>query len=300
LIWSDGMAFQLKKGEPAGKGTRRLVRRQIARALEALGRDGDSDDHVHEARKRFKRIRAVLRLVRDELGEKTYRRANRCFRDAARPLTEVRDAKVLIETADKLGNENISQRTLARLRAQLRDQREATRRRILHEQDALARVAKAVAACARLTERTSSHKSWPGLRNGLKRVYKQGRDALATANAGDPTVTSLHEWRKQAKYLWHQLQLLQPIRPQVMRGLADRVHELTTVLGDDHDLAVLRAQITADAGGDGVDVKKLLAVIDRRRQELQSKAFQLGRRIYRDKPKCFLDRIKSYWKAWET
>src|SRR5207253_2166254 len=154
--------------------------------------------------------RAVLRLVQDELGDKVYRRANRCFRDAARPLTEVRDAKVLIETLDKLADENISRRLLGELRGKLQEHRAAVRTRLLKEQNALAKVmAMAGTGRARLKEWNIPHPGWSALRGGLKRIYKGGRDAMAVATAS-PSVTNLHEWRKQAKYLWHQLQVLQP------------------------------------------------------------------------------------------
>jgi CHAD domain-containing protein len=293
------MAFQLKKDETVGKGAKRLVRRQLDRALAALRRDGENDDHVHDARKRFKRIRAVLRLVRDELGEKVYGRANRCFRDAARPLTEVRDAKVLIETLDKLAEENIPRRLLRELRGKLQDHREAVRQRVLKQQNALTRVmASAGAGRAQLKEWHIAHQGWSALSGGLKRIYKAGRDAMAQATA-TPSVAHLHEWRKQAKYLWHQLQVLQPIRPELLGAWAERVHELTRLLGDDHDLAVLREKITSDSARErGGDVKKLLAAIDRRRTRLQAEARQLGQHIYRDKPKPFLKRVRARWKAW--
>ena len=71
--------------------------------LELLGRatGGEAGDGatpprsaaVHEVRKSLKKIRAALRLVRPVIGDKSYRRENTCFRDAARPLTEVRDAR---------------------------------------------------------------------------------------------------------------------------------------------------------------------------------------------------------------
>src|SRR5262249_35609303 len=141
------------------------------------------------------------------------------------------------------------------------------------------------------------HQGWSALKGGLKRVYKQGRDALSAAHA-EPSVMSLHEWRKQAKYLWHQLQLLQPIQPVFMSALADRMRQLTKLLGDDHDLAVLRETITTGLSRrPGVELRKLLAVVDRRREQLQKQAFQLGRRLYRAKPRVFLGRIKSYWKS---
>jgi CHAD domain-containing protein len=71
-----------------------------------LASGGQADDAeseaVHEVRKCFKKARAALRLARDDLGEDVYRQENACFRDAARPLTEVRDAEVMLETWDDL------------------------------------------------------------------------------------------------------------------------------------------------------------------------------------------------------
>src|SRR5919108_3500582 len=100
------MSFQLKPDKTVGKNIRRIVRKQLDGVLEELtrGHKGSRDEVVHEARKSLKKIRAVLRLVRPAIGDKTYRQENTCFRDAARPLTEVRDARILIETLDKLAD----------------------------------------------------------------------------------------------------------------------------------------------------------------------------------------------------
>jgi hypothetical protein len=101
------MAFELKAKESASDGITRNVRRQIEKALKHLGakrkphhRGAPENDAVPEVRKCFKRVRAALRLVRAELGDDVYREENWCFRDAARPLSKVRDADVLVETVD--------------------------------------------------------------------------------------------------------------------------------------------------------------------------------------------------------
>jgi hypothetical protein len=94
------VAFRLKAGKSVSKGVKRIARRQMDKALDLLRSKGGGDESVHDARKAFKRVRSVLRLVRDEIGEKTYRRENRRFRDGARPPTEVRDAKVLVEALE--------------------------------------------------------------------------------------------------------------------------------------------------------------------------------------------------------
>src|SRR5262249_36869214 len=65
------MAFALKADESAAKGVKRLVRKQIRNAIESLTKPAGAkqEEAVHDARKRFKKVRALLRLVRPELGE---------------------------------------------------------------------------------------------------------------------------------------------------------------------------------------------------------------------------------------
>jgi CHAD domain-containing protein len=88
----------LRRSQSGTRGVRRVVRTQIGAALEALGERGlSSDETIHDTRKRLKRVRAGLRLLREAMGEGRYRRENALIRDAARPLTELRDAKVLLD-----------------------------------------------------------------------------------------------------------------------------------------------------------------------------------------------------------
>jgi hypothetical protein len=98
------MVFHLKADESVSKGIRRIARKEIEKAQQELAdpRETSTEEVVHGARKRFKRVRAVVRLVREGLGERRYRRENACFRDAARPLSEVRDAHALVQTLDRL------------------------------------------------------------------------------------------------------------------------------------------------------------------------------------------------------
>ncbi|HEV3119690.1 MAG TPA: CHAD domain-containing protein [Gemmataceae bacterium] len=296
------MAFQLKPAESVGKGVKRIVRKQLDNALEELGAP-NRDEVVHEIRKRFKRVRAVLRLVRDGLGDDVYRRENACFRDAARPLTEVRDAMVLVEALDKLAEAAAGHKgaaALPRVRQILQADLQAVRQHVLDEEGAFARVRELVqGARARLRDWSIRHKGWSAIRPGLKRVYKNARLALAGARA-DRTTENLHEWRKQTKYLWHQLQLLEPTCPEAMKELVERSHELTQLLGDDHDLAVLRAKVTDDsprfAANSALD--SLLELLDRRRREIQEKAFVMAEPFFSAGPKEFTCRLKHYWKAW--
>jgi CHAD domain-containing protein len=109
------------------------------------------------------------------------------------------------------------------------------------------------------------------------------------------SVGSLHEWRKQTKYLWHQLQLLQATWTDSEKELVNRIHQVATLLGEDHDLAVLCETLAADPltyGGHHI-LKGVFAVIDQRRGELERQAFALGREIYREPPRTFTSRIEA-------
>jgi len=300
------MAFELKLNEPVGAGITRNVKNQIEKAIEYLEANGESSpravgsekDPIGEVRRCFKRIRAALRMAREELGEELYHEENWLFRDAARPLTQVRDAIVLVETVDRLKQqlvEAIGQRPYAKLRAALVAHRQEVECRVLAKGNAFAVVADAATrALARLGAWKLQGDGWAAVEPGLRRVYRQGRRAHAVAVEG-PTVANLHEWRKQTKYLWHQLQLLEASWTDTERELVRHTHQLATLLGEDHDLGVLRETLAADPliyGGHPI-LKKAFAVIDRSRGELERQAFAMGQEIYSDMPRTFTSRIEA-------
>ena len=74
---------------------------------------------------------------------------------------------------------------------------------------------------------------------------------------------------------------------------------LSEYLGDDHDLAVLRALLLAEPSLCGGAPHAFLRFIRQRRAVLQAEAFALGHRIYAEKPSAFTDRLGVYWKVWK-
>ncbi len=63
---------------------------------------GSDPDVVHETRKAIKRMRALARLFRDELGEPEFKRLNSLLRGAAGRLAGARDAEVRLATLRRL------------------------------------------------------------------------------------------------------------------------------------------------------------------------------------------------------
>jgi hypothetical protein len=91
----------LLAGEPLADGLRRMAVAQLDLAIELLG--GGADERaVHETRKAIKRLRALLRVLRGELGERAYERENAALRGIARSLSQARDTAVMLATLDAL------------------------------------------------------------------------------------------------------------------------------------------------------------------------------------------------------
>jgi CHAD domain-containing protein len=291
--------FQLHPDEGAAEGLRRIARGQIELASDRLQSGGDDvAEAVHEARKSFKRMRAVVRLARDQLGDDVYRSENRAFRDTGRELSTARDAQVMRETLDDLTERyasEISDDAFSGLREALDADAQAAHERIAADAGAVEEVRSGLdAARDRVaTWPLSEHEDASMLAPGFERIYKRGRGALKAAER-DPTDENLHELRKRAKDLWHAAQVMRPASPRRMKRLARRAHKLSDLLGDDHDLAVLldAARERYRTLGRG-ELALLRALVGRRRARLQRAALACGRRVYGRKPRAWTRRISK-------
>jgi len=297
-----GVSFVLQHDETIPQGVRRIVRGCIDDALERLAGHGGvvSDAAVHEARKRFKEIRGVLRLVRGELGRRVFRRETRVFRDAARPLSAVRDAAVLVDSLDRLIEQSAGRVTpdqLALLRQTLVERQRAARGQVMTGDRSVSDVVRRLEqAKTRVGRWPLRRRGWSAIEDGLRTVYAQGRRAMRDARAG-VSDEALHEWRKRAKDLRYALELLQSMGPKTVARLAERAHRLTDLLGDDHDLAVLRTIARdASAGRAGDEYALLAPLIAERREALQHDAIALGDTLYEERPRDFVRRVQGYWK----
>jgi CHAD domain-containing protein len=299
----DGRAYRLGRAEFVPDGMRRIARGQLDAGIEELAGQPNRklDEAVHETRKRLKRLRAALRLERSAIGDETYRRENAAFRDMGKKLSAPRDATVMIETLDELTDrfrDELPPDTTGPLRARFERTHKRALTRLRRDEAAIE------AARCELEEARERSAAWTfdaegfdALRPGLERIYRRGRRSMRAA-AEEPSDEHLHEWRKRSKDLWHATQIVRPAAPKRMKKLAKRAHRMSDLLGDDHDLAVLRAQVGRAGGSFEREASRtaLLAVIDRRRQSLQSDAFKLGHKIYDAPPKSFGRWVERGWR----
>ncbi len=300
------MEYRLKRGESAPEGVRRMAAEQLDKALEHLAcQEEKRDKHIHEARKATKRLRALVRLVRRELGDEVYALENQCYRDAGQRLSELRDATVLIETVDRLVEslgKDVPKSRFARVRVWLVERRDQVYGQVASSDRAVQEVvANLTQARERLENWNLQRQGWGGIRVGLQRIYARGRRDFAAAYAL-PSDEAFHDWRKQAKYLWYHAQILENIWPSVMQALVEELDQLGELLGQDHDLAVLRTTVLAEfpRAGATATLQALESRIGEVRARKQAEACLLAERIYLERPRDFTRRLRGYWRVWQA
>jgi CYTH domain-containing protein/CHAD domain-containing protein len=294
-------AYRLLPDEDAAAGVRRVIVGRLDKAAARLREAGDEGDAlaeaIHGARKDLKKARAALRLIRDELGEKTFKRENRALRDAARTLSASRDAEVKLATLDSLadGEGDAPPAATALWRAALT----ADRDRIVGGEsggtDEAAVTVEAVAG--RAPDWKIRADGWKLLAPGLDTAYREGREAFA-ALGEQPGFEAVHELRKRGKDLWYQVRLLRDAWQPVLEPTAEEIHDFTDLLGDHHDLAVLCVDLVGRTEVDAVHRETLRVLIEARQANLLAEARAAGERIYAEKPKAFNRRLRAYWRTW--
>ncbi len=281
----------------------------------------DPAELVHEARKAIKRMRALARLLRDELGEREFSRVNALLRSAGRRLAGARDAEVRLATLQDLIERH--PRAFAPVPGQPQELRKhapayppdpAKRNRLrrdgiqrLEEQLQRERVSNSqpsdidevLADIATMRDQLARWSlvdiDFVALSPGLRRVYREGRHRYARcAREHGRDEQDVHDWRKRVKSLYYALDMLGAKKAKGARRAARRADRLGDLLGSEHDLWMLCAYVEEHPEAFGADTaakKELLKRIEQRRRHLRKRALSLGARLYKRKSGRFTRRI---------
>jgi CHAD domain-containing protein len=291
------MAFRLNRDQPIGPQLRRLIQREMTAAVALLGTAEPGDAAIHEARVCVKKSRAILRLLQPALCS-DYRRETKQLRGAGDALSTLRDADATEETLNALRNRYptaISSAALAGIAGGLRARKQVARAR---SKDSLATARRGLADSARSTpssvERVATVRR---VRKGMVRGYRRARRALRQV-APDSDVARFHLWRRRVKDHWYQIRLVERFSP-ALRTRAKALRRLEALLGDDHNLALLRDLILAapDRYGSARSTALVLGCIARRQAVLRRRALDLGHRLFPDPPGAFARSLEKWWRA---
>jgi CHAD domain-containing protein len=292
-------AYRLRGDEPIPDGIRRIARGRLLDAQQDLTSppSGDAGKAIHATRKHVKRLRALVRLARGAISEDAYAQENAAFREAGRGLAAARDAQVRLQTLDMLterAGDALPKRSTAPLRLMLRWECDEA---IASQSGARLAASELADAHARTRDWTFDAEGFAALTPGLKKIYRRGRKRMRAARR-DPSPEHLHEWRKRVKDLWHATQIVREAQPKALKKTARRAHKLADLLGDAHDLHVLRDYVEAhpQCFEDDASRAMLVAFIDRRTAKLCAKALKRGRKLYKRSPKTFARAIERGWR----
>lgn len=290
------MSSRFKRREPLALGFARVAREEIEGALAALGAgsgEPPGGEGIHGARRRLKKLRALLRLMRQALGDDAFARANSIARDAGRALSPLRDAAVQLATLAGLIEvcEFREPERLSPLRRKIRDS----------DKNSDPTAVNAVIACLRGLLAGIEPPQVPDetalLRDSLRRAYRRSRNAGLTA-AAEPSDVTLHLLRKRVKDLHFHILLLRRAAPQHSKRLLAKLDRLGEKLGLDHDLALLAQTIESGPTIDDAAGAVLRDQIDRRRRKLQRRVFKVARAAFAAKPSAWLKPFARGWKRW--
>jgi CHAD domain-containing protein len=294
------MSYELRSDEALADSIARICRAEIGKAIGiAQGvRQGD-DTPVHQTRKHLKKARAALRLVRKEIGRGLFRHQDHLLRDAARLISDVRDAEVRLQTVRQLQSIKTG-RGPARFR-------KVEQMLTLELGSFLAAFAEwqnqAVPllqqACSATDNWTVHHFDNGQLRRALQATYKRARFCLTEARR-NPKPEAFHDFRTEAKTLGYQLRIIRPINPVVLKNLTDELKAVGDLLGRAHDLTFLGERLRQEKGPSSWEREghKLLAVLEVSESDLQRAAADLAERFFAERPRDFGARLDIWLDAW--
>ncbi|HEY8304188.1 MAG TPA: CHAD domain-containing protein [Solirubrobacteraceae bacterium] len=252
---------------------------------------------VHEARKAIKRMRALARLLRGEMGDEQFHRVNSLLRESGRRLAASRDAEVRLATLSRLTTRHpkaLALEGIGRLRAQLEAERaqadvpahgSTSRRQALDDVADMRR---------ELSRWNLLDTDFRALAPGLRRIYREGRLRYERVERQRARPKDLHDWRKRVKALYYALEMLGGANAKGTRRQTSRAEHLGEMLGEEHDLWMLALYVQEHPRALGEDdraAETLAELIEKRRERLRERALAAGARVYADPPDEFTRRV---------
>lgn len=298
------MTYSLKWNESVEKRVKISIADQLEGAKTCL--DSIQTTHknrYHKARKKLKKARAALRLIREQIGEDSFKKENAAYRDIARVCSIARDAQVMPETLERLLGHfegQVSTQAFQSVRRRVVNlNRDVLQEKIEDKPAMSGALTELCRSLTRLRKLSFEQDGWKAIQPGFLKTYENGRTSCYAVYKR-PSDVAFHEWRKEVKYLRHQLEMIESIWEKPLRELCAQLHELGNILGNDHDLVMLRETVEKDAKsfGEPKTVQALYALIERRQEDLRLSAETLGKRVYAEKPKAFIKRLHEYWRTW--
>ena len=303
----DAMGYAVETGETARTAFERILEEElqiIRRELDGIALQ--NPDAVHNYRRHLKKARSLARMARHAFPGGDMREIGRDLGAATRIFAAWREREALQESLEWLVKAEKGEAEvvlLKRILAALKDRLTEGPKDLVREsavEDAK-ELLEQVIASVRCQCIGSGDPPVSIFCRGAGCGYRQARKAMKRACA-DPDPQVLHEWRKHAKHLRHHVQILSTAWPACFGALESELHRLTDVLGNVHDLALLREFLLATPP-DSLETRQIACttkIIEKTVRSETERAFGLGALLFAEKSRVFRKRINQYVVAWES
>lgn len=289
----------LHPGRPVRSEVRRLASSLIRDALEHLGRvESDLNPAIDRVCDLLTKGRALLRLVRFDIGERPYRTEDERLREVLRLIDPIHQSGRLIARAEILAEDEGDR--LDRLQSGMLIARLEAR----HLELAFALAQSSVLGEVETTLRSSllrierlpvASEDFAALRFGFEQVAEQGLRRMLEARQ-KPTGKKIFAWGRQVGFLSSHIRFLSNAWPEVLNPFAEEIGRLVRILGEDRELGRLADAVRRDRSLTPKPLREPIAeLIGEARTRLLREAWDLGARVHAEPPQHLAARVGRIW-----
>jgi CHAD domain-containing protein len=254
---------------------------------------------VHEMRKSFKRLRALL-LFYDEYPEEFPQEFCIQIKNYGRLLSAMRESYVNIQIFERLAENNnlIADRKIKSAKEKLQAKnREIIDNSFFGSEDFQNLLQFTKALEQQVIRMEIDRPSQIQLAKQLVISYQKAYDCYQIIG-NDSEGDEIHNLRKKLKRLWYQFDLLQYLHPRYFRLKSDQLNKITEQLGEDHDMFVFLNDLKIDnLGFEAPEIEIIENQVQHLREINLLKLNPRLKQFFIDPPSFFTQKMEQFFKV---
>lgn len=289
------MSYFFRPSESINDGARRILIIQLKAAKRRLKVRSNSSLDIHNSRRYFKKIRALLRLIKSNLSNERFQTENILFRDLSRSFAQISDSDASIETMDYLGKiypyllQNTDFLTIKQDLKNWSNQLANTQNAEQSTKNVRKMLNQSIKQMSTLPLKDK------GLSCVKKSFYLAYLKSYIQYNSIDlySKDDDFHEWRKSIKQLANYTLLMKKISNGWLNKKTKLYKELGSILGKIQDLSVLCEILQSQREKLNVNPDEVITLCKAQILELKKKTKRIAQWSFALPPKQFIQELKA-------
>lgn len=257
--------------------------------------DLSSEVKVHEIRKSFKRINALLRLFPDSLDQEV-QAFRKPMKSMASRLTLARETTVNLQFFETMCAENLCMalEEAQELKKQLGREKFECLQELTQGESTFSILSNQMKnGRYEFLGKLPDNQFVLDIATELELSFQKSKDLYLNFCASYHP-EEFHELRKRMKILWYQFDFVHPGQTEVPGTISDRLHQITDRLGDDHDWYIFLNEIDHDKYAVSISFKASLEATIQKYQDLNLEALnQSLAEFFKNENNEFLHALKK-------